>query len=91
MTLLLSVKQILQSKVDAFPNEPLYSTCSMTVFAEPGVAIEPLHCPIKLTGIHVDSEGTIYINRPVPRLPSNNEGKNKKIIYPWAITIGSPS
>ena len=38
--------------------------CSMSVFAKPGVATEPLHHPIKLTGI--DPETTIYINRLPP-------------------------
>ena len=36
----------------------------MSVYAEPGVAKKPLHCPIKLTG--VDPETTTYINRPLP-------------------------
>ena len=41
-------------------------SCSidMSVYAKPGIAQDPLHCPIKLTGI--DPERTIYINRPLP-------------------------
>ena len=39
----------------------------MSVYAKPGIATEPLHCPIKLTGI--DPETTIHINRPPPPLP----------------------
>ena len=42
----------------------------MSVYAEPGVAQKPFHCPIKLTGI--DPETTIYINRPPPAPPSSN-------------------
>ena len=43
----------------------------MSVYAKPGIAKKPLHCPIKLTGI--DPETTIYINRPPPPpLPSNS-------------------
>ena len=55
----------------------------MTVYAEPGVAKESFHCPIKLTGI--DSETTIYINRPPPPPPSSNsfdKGNEQKIILP---------
>ena len=37
----------------------------MSVFAEPSVATEPLHCPIKLTGIV--PEKTVYINRSPPK------------------------
>lgn len=44
--------------------DPVYASCSMSVYAEPGVARKPLHCPIKLTGI--DPEATIYINRQSP-------------------------
>ena len=36
----------------------------MSVYAIPGIAKEPLHCPIKLSGII--PEGTIYINRSPP-------------------------
>ena len=42
----------------------------MTVYAEPGVAKEPLRCPIKLTGI--DPETTTYIIRPPPPAPLSN-------------------
>ena len=37
----------------------------MFVYAEPGVAKDPLHYPVTLTGIISDSE-VIYINRPPP-------------------------
>ena len=50
--------------MDKFPTNPLHSRCSMSVYAEFGIAQEPLHCPIKLTGIN--PEATIYINRPLP-------------------------
>ena len=53
-----------QSSIDKFPLHPSYATCSMSVYAKPGIAQDPLHCPIKLTGI--DPEKTIYINRPPP-------------------------
>ena len=54
-----------------FPSTPSYSTCSMSVYAEVGVAKKPLYCPIELTGI--DPETTIYINRPPPPpAPSSN-------------------
>ena len=36
----------------------------MSVYAKLGVAQDPLHCPINLTG--VDPETTIYIIRPPP-------------------------
>ena len=46
----------------------------MAVYAKPGIAQDPLHCPIKLTGI-IPSK-TVFINRlvplPSPPLPSSN-------------------
>ena len=43
----------------------------MSVYAKPGIAKDPLHCPIKLTGIKFPK--TVYINRPLPPpLPSNS-------------------
>ena len=41
---------------------PMASTIQVSVYAEPGVAIMPLHCPIILTGINPSN--TIFINRP---------------------------
>ena len=43
--------QLLQLTVNEFPLNPLYSNCSMSVYAKVGVAQDPLHCPINLTGI----------------------------------------
>ena len=43
----------------------------MAVYAKVGVAQDPLHCPIKLTGINAPK--TVYINRPLPPpAPSSN-------------------
>ena len=61
--------QLLQSVVDKFPLNPLHARCSMSVYAKVGTAQDPLHCPIKLTGI--DPETTIFINRPLPTPPSS--------------------
>ena len=48
-----------------FQSEPIRNSIDISVYAEVGVAKEPLHCPIKLTGI--DPEATIYINlQPLP-------------------------
>ena len=41
---------------------PMASTIQVSVCAEPGVAVVPLHCPIKLTEINPSK--TIFINRP---------------------------
>ena len=46
----------------------------MSVYAKPGIAQEPLHCPIKLTGI--DPETTIYINRNLPSSPAAPPSSN---------------
>ena len=60
--------QLLQSTVNEFPLNPLYSSCSMSVYAKVGVAQDPLHCPIKLIGI--DPSKTVYIIRsPPPSAP----------------------
>ncbi|XP_019860115.1 PREDICTED: uncharacterized protein LOC109588382 isoform X1 [Amphimedon queenslandica] len=56
--------KLLQSRVDLFPLNPSYATCSVSVYAEIGVAKKPLHCPIELTGI--DPDITICINRSPP-------------------------
>ena len=56
--------------MDRYSSSPMYSSCSMSVYAKPGIAKDPLHCPIILTGI--DPETTIYINRPPPLPPSNS-------------------
>ena len=50
--------------MDRYPSHSMYSSVSMSVYAKPGVAKEPLHCPIKLIGIY--PETTIYINRSPP-------------------------
>uniref|UniRef100_A0A1X7T697 Uncharacterized protein n=1 Tax=Amphimedon queenslandica TaxID=400682 RepID=A0A1X7T697_AMPQE len=55
---------LLQSRVDLFPLNPSYATCSVSVYAEIGVAKKPLHCPIDLIGI--DPDTTICINRSPP-------------------------
>ena len=47
-----------------------YSSCSVTVYAKPGIAQDPLCCPIELTGI--DPEKTINISRLPPPPPSSN-------------------
>ena len=39
----------------------------MSVYAKPGIAKDPLHCPIKLTGI--DPSRIVYINKSPPALP----------------------
>ena len=59
-----------QSRVDKFPLDPSYATCSMSVYAKLGIAQDPLHCPIKLTGIN--PETTIFINRPPPTSSSES-------------------
>ncbi|XP_019861688.1 PREDICTED: uncharacterized protein LOC109590207 [Amphimedon queenslandica] len=60
--------KLFQSRVDQFPLTLSYATCSISVYAEIGVAKKPLHCPIKLTGI--DPSMTIYIDRCPPPTPS---------------------
>ena len=50
-----------------FQSEPIRNSIDMSVYAKVGIAQDPLHCPIKLTGI--DPEATIYINRPLPHPP----------------------
>uniref|UniRef100_A0A1X7T2F8 Uncharacterized protein n=1 Tax=Amphimedon queenslandica TaxID=400682 RepID=A0A1X7T2F8_AMPQE len=61
--------KLFQSRVDQFPLTPSYATCSISVYAEIGVAKKPLHCPIELTGI--DPSMTIYIDRCPPPFPSS--------------------
>ena len=65
-----------QSRVDQFPLTPSYATCSMSVYAEIGVAKKPLHCPIELTGI--DPSMTIYIDR-CPPPPSSSMSKLRSV------------
>ena len=60
--------------MEKFPLNPLHSSCSMSVYAKVGIAQEPLHCPIKLTGIN--PETTIYINRPLPSSPAAPPSSN---------------
>ena len=50
-----------------FQSEPIRNSIDMSVYAKVGIAQDPLHCPIKLTGI--DPEATVYINRPLPPPP----------------------
>uniref|UniRef100_A0A1X7TH11 Uncharacterized protein n=1 Tax=Amphimedon queenslandica TaxID=400682 RepID=A0A1X7TH11_AMPQE len=59
--------ELFQSTIDYFPLNPLYSSCSMSVYAKPGIAQDPLHCPIELTGI--DPLKVVYINKSPPALP----------------------
>ena len=66
----MSVYQIFQSTVDKFPSNPLYTSCSVVVYAKPGIVQDPLCCPIELTGI--DPETTICINRPLPPSPPSS-------------------
>ena len=49
---------------------PVFPSVSMTVYAKPGIARDPLSCPIKLTGI--DPEISIFINRGPPHPPPQN-------------------
>uniref|UniRef100_A0A1X7UZS2 Uncharacterized protein n=1 Tax=Amphimedon queenslandica TaxID=400682 RepID=A0A1X7UZS2_AMPQE len=61
--------ELLQSTIEHYSScpSPSYATCSMSVYAEIGVATKPLHCPIKLTGI--DPSKIVYINKSPPALP----------------------
>ena len=45
--------------------------CSMSVYAKPGVATEPIRHPITLLGI--EPETTIYISRPPPSPAKGNQ------------------
>ena len=57
--------------MDKFEKNPKYSSCSMSVYAKPGISQDPLHFPITLMGII--PETTIYINRLPPlSLPSSS-------------------
>uniref|UniRef100_A0A1X7U115 RNA helicase n=1 Tax=Amphimedon queenslandica TaxID=400682 RepID=A0A1X7U115_AMPQE len=56
-----SPMQIRQCVVDKFIDNPMCSSIHISVYAKPGIAKDPLHCPIKLTGI--DPSIIIYINR----------------------------
>ncbi|XP_019851534.1 PREDICTED: uncharacterized protein LOC109581660 [Amphimedon queenslandica] len=64
-----SPMKLYQSRVDQFPLTPSYATCSISVYAKPCIAKNPLHCPIELTGI--DPSMTIYIDRCPPPSPSS--------------------
>ena len=61
--------------MDKFQSEQ-QSSCSIdiTVYAKPGIAEDPLHCPIELTG--VTPSKTIYINRPLPSSPAAPPSSN---------------
>ncbi|XP_019853209.1 PREDICTED: uncharacterized protein LOC109582741 [Amphimedon queenslandica] len=50
-----------QSVMDNIQSSPMVSTLRLSVYAVPGVANMPLHCPIDLTGINPST--TIFINR----------------------------
>uniref|UniRef100_A0A1X7U8Q5 CARD domain-containing protein n=1 Tax=Amphimedon queenslandica TaxID=400682 RepID=A0A1X7U8Q5_AMPQE len=56
-----SPMEIHQCVVDKFIENPMCSSIHISVYAKPGIAKDPLHCPIELTGI--DPSITIYINR----------------------------
>ena len=56
--------------MDKFQDDPIGSSLHLSVYAKPGVAMDPLNCPIEITGI--DPETTIYIIRPPPPSPSSN-------------------
>ena len=60
--------------MDKFQSEQMPCSLDISVYAKPGIAEDPLHYPIKLTGI--DPEKTIFLNRPLPpspaALPSSN-------------------
>ena len=57
--------------MDKFQDDPIGSSLLLSVYAKPGIAMDPLNCPIEITGI--DPETTIYIIRPPPpSLPSSN-------------------
>uniref|UniRef100_A0A1X7SX24 Uncharacterized protein n=1 Tax=Amphimedon queenslandica TaxID=400682 RepID=A0A1X7SX24_AMPQE len=60
--------ELCQSTIEHFSScpSPSYATCSISVYAKPGIAQDPLHCPIKLTGI--DPSKIVYINKS-PVLP----------------------
>ena len=61
--------------MDKFQSEQ-QSSCSLdiSVYAKPGIAEEPLHCPINLTGVNPSK--TIFINRPLPPSPANLPSSN---------------
>ncbi|XP_019851912.1 PREDICTED: uncharacterized protein LOC109581880 [Amphimedon queenslandica] len=59
-----SPMQIHQYVVDEFINDHMCSSIHISVYAKPGIAKDPLHCPIELTGI--DPTIIIYINRSPP-------------------------
>ena len=53
--------------VDKYHSEKILgSTLGMSIYAMPGIAKEPLHFPIKLTGII--EEKNIYLDRPLPEM-----------------------
>ncbi|XP_019861685.1 PREDICTED: uncharacterized protein LOC105315413 [Amphimedon queenslandica] len=56
--------QIHQYVVDKFIDNPMCSSIHISVYAKPGIAKDPLHCPITLTGI--DPSKIVYINRTPP-------------------------
>lgn len=74
--------QILQVALEKSP-----VCCSMSVYAIPGIAKEPLHCPIKLRGII--PEGTIYINRSPP--PTEPQPPSVPTILPTPSTHAAPT
>ncbi|XP_019860875.1 PREDICTED: uncharacterized protein LOC109589202 [Amphimedon queenslandica] len=65
-----SPMQICQCVVDKFIDNPMCSSIHISVYAKPGIAKDPLHCPIKLTGI--DPSKIVYINRTPPLLSMNS-------------------
>uniref|UniRef100_A0A1X7SQB9 Uncharacterized protein n=1 Tax=Amphimedon queenslandica TaxID=400682 RepID=A0A1X7SQB9_AMPQE len=59
-----SPMQIRQYVVDKFIDNPMCSSIHISVYAKPGIAKDPLHCPIELTGINLSK--IIYIDRTPP-------------------------
>uniref|UniRef100_A0A1X7VDN7 Uncharacterized protein n=1 Tax=Amphimedon queenslandica TaxID=400682 RepID=A0A1X7VDN7_AMPQE len=60
--------ELFQSFIEHFSSNPSpsHATCSISVYAEIGVAKKPLHYPIKLTGI--DPSKIVYINKSLPAM-----------------------
>ena len=59
--------------MDKFQSKPMSCSIDISVYAKPGIAQDPLHCPIKLTGI--DPERTTYINQPPPPPPPSSNSQ----------------
>uniref|UniRef100_A0A1X7TW02 Death domain-containing protein n=1 Tax=Amphimedon queenslandica TaxID=400682 RepID=A0A1X7TW02_AMPQE len=71
----------------------LMGSCSMSVYAKPGVATESIRHPIKLLGI--EPETTIYINRqpppsPFPAAPLKEKRSNEIVLRMHMHELGDP-